>query len=637
MADVVPLLQSPRLPKLRSLGLCNCEFTDELCSALLESPLLPRLRSLSLKMGTMTEAGATALIAGYLFPDSVAALQRAIPVTRSREQKVAEEYEGALHRYASVGEGLIWKWQPICFTAPARAGERMRTHASIAAAVLLLTGCGSSERLKPANATLQLSPFTLDFGPQEAGSSSVLPVTLTNAGSAPLTVSTRLERDARGAFSAGTPLTVLEPGGELELTVTYLAPLQEGPDGVSLVIESDSLSAPEVIISISGRSVAKRIDPIGQPVDAGAMIVEPVDAGLGTPELPHCPGAPPTIELGPVVPVPALPRLAWNGANNLLVHHGRELEAVTLRQDGVLDTPTQLMEGVSGRAVFNGAGYGLIVWRWLGWTGAEAVFARLTTAGALVLGSERPLPKVRDYQTDPALAWNGDRREWGVLWHEWDNGGLVYLRFARLNEWGALLDGSLVELGAGMIEGSGSMLVYGGGNFVALQQLSGPERLQLVRIDAENNVAFTDIADSATFHAQSVAWNGVEYGLSWVETLAGVAEVKLARVDKQGLMVIGSETTLHSYPFVEVPSGDLVASGAGWLATWSATPQSGRGEIFVARLNASGVLQPGSPMQLTCDAARDAYPVASTGGNPTVVAFLRFGAGGSQVFTAQIP
>src|SRR4051812_49494586 len=111
----------------------------------------------------------------------------------------------------------------------------MRKHASIAAAVLLLVGCGNNARLKPASNTLELTPFALDFGPREAGSKSVLPVTLSNSGSSPLTVSARLERDARGAFSAATPPTELQPGGEVELTVTYLAPMEEGPDGVSLV------------------------------------------------------------------------------------------------------------------------------------------------------------------------------------------------------------------------------------------------------------------------------------------------------------------------------------------------------------------------------------------------------------------
>ena len=116
---VRPLLHSTRLPRLTSLALCNCEFTDELCAAVLASPLLPSLKSLSFAMGTMTEVGARALIAGadrlrgletldvddnYL-PDSVLEeLQQVLPQTRSDEQRTAEEYDGALHRYASVGE-----------------------------------------------------------------------------------------------------------------------------------------------------------------------------------------------------------------------------------------------------------------------------------------------------------------------------------------------------------------------------------------------------------------------------------------------------------------------------------------------------------------------------------------------------
>ncbi len=119
LEQLLPLLHSPRLPKLRSLALCNGEFTDALCSAVLESPLLPQLRSLTLSMSTMTGVGANALIAGaeklkhlevldvddnYLSDTELAALQRAVPVTRGDEHREAEEYEGELHRYASVGE-----------------------------------------------------------------------------------------------------------------------------------------------------------------------------------------------------------------------------------------------------------------------------------------------------------------------------------------------------------------------------------------------------------------------------------------------------------------------------------------------------------------------------------------------------
>lgn len=59
---VEPLLAGTKLPALRHLGLCNCEFTDELCARLGTAKVLPRLRSLDLSMGTMSMAGVQALL-----------------------------------------------------------------------------------------------------------------------------------------------------------------------------------------------------------------------------------------------------------------------------------------------------------------------------------------------------------------------------------------------------------------------------------------------------------------------------------------------------------------------------------------------------------------------------------------------
>lgn len=113
------LFASPGLPALKRLALSNCEFTDALCAQVLRSPLLPRLEELSLTMGTMTEAGAQLLALGaaqlrhlkvldvddnYLPAGALEALQQALPQTHSAGQRTPEEFEGALHRYASVGE-----------------------------------------------------------------------------------------------------------------------------------------------------------------------------------------------------------------------------------------------------------------------------------------------------------------------------------------------------------------------------------------------------------------------------------------------------------------------------------------------------------------------------------------------------
>jgi uncharacterized protein (TIGR02996 family) len=59
--DIQPLLDGKGLPKLKSLGLCNSEFTDELCKLLPQAKVLPQLARLDLSMGTMSDAGARIL------------------------------------------------------------------------------------------------------------------------------------------------------------------------------------------------------------------------------------------------------------------------------------------------------------------------------------------------------------------------------------------------------------------------------------------------------------------------------------------------------------------------------------------------------------------------------------------------
>lgn len=492
----------------------------------------------------------------------------------------------------------------------------MERRAALAVGCLVLLAACEGPRLRPVTGDLQISPAVLDFGARAAGSRTTLTVTLTNSGKAPAPLSARLERDARGAFSLGEAPALLEAGAQVTLPLTYVAPLTEGADGVSLVLESDT----ELVLSVAARSTVTR-----PPPSSG------------------CPGAPPTVAVPASAPWPGSPRLAWNGAGNLLTQVSSPadgsfmLEALTLSTEGALGRATRLLpSGLDGRAVFTGDGYGLISWRWLSPTGAEVVFTRLTPQGTLISGSERRLPRTRDFQTDAALAWNPLAREWGVLWHEWNNGEPMVLRFARLDEAGALLDGSLVELGAGLIDGSGSMLTWGGGAFVALQQRGGAGGLRLVRLD-ETGASFTTLADGVGFHAQNVAWNGADYGLLWVETLGGTASVNFARANRSGALIEGSRRTLHAFPFLEAPTADLVASGTGWLATWAATPVGARGDIFVVRVAADGELEGGAPVQLSCEPSRDGFPVASTGGRPTAVAFTHFGEHGSEVRTALIP
>jgi hypothetical protein len=61
--DLMPLLSGRLFPKLRYLGLRDCEYTDDVARAAADAPVLSQLDTLDLSMGTFGDDGARALIA----------------------------------------------------------------------------------------------------------------------------------------------------------------------------------------------------------------------------------------------------------------------------------------------------------------------------------------------------------------------------------------------------------------------------------------------------------------------------------------------------------------------------------------------------------------------------------------------
>jgi len=60
--DLRPLLTGAGLPKLRHLGLKNCDYEDDIAIALCTAPIVKQLETLDLSMGVMAGDGASALI-----------------------------------------------------------------------------------------------------------------------------------------------------------------------------------------------------------------------------------------------------------------------------------------------------------------------------------------------------------------------------------------------------------------------------------------------------------------------------------------------------------------------------------------------------------------------------------------------
>ncbi|MDQ3337113.1 MAG: WGR domain-containing protein [Myxococcota bacterium] len=116
--DVAPILAGKAFPKLKHLGLRNCDFIDELAAAVPGSPIMKQIESLDLSKGTMTDDGVKKLVEGKA---SLAHLRRldlsdnyigkastmAATITnavRTRPQRTADEYDGAVYRYVALTE-----------------------------------------------------------------------------------------------------------------------------------------------------------------------------------------------------------------------------------------------------------------------------------------------------------------------------------------------------------------------------------------------------------------------------------------------------------------------------------------------------------------------------------------------------
>ncbi|MBL8911655.1 MAG: WGR domain-containing protein [Archangium sp.] len=118
--DVEPLLSSSAFPKLKHLGLANCQFGNDLVPMLIRSKLAKHLESLDLSMSHITVEGMRALVAGKAsFPRlqkldvSRCVLDKeGVKLARSftREVDVSDQYEledyqlEEDYRYAAVGE-----------------------------------------------------------------------------------------------------------------------------------------------------------------------------------------------------------------------------------------------------------------------------------------------------------------------------------------------------------------------------------------------------------------------------------------------------------------------------------------------------------------------------------------------------
>jgi hypothetical protein len=116
LADLLPLIEAGKFPKLTYLGLKNSEIQDEIAGAVADAPVLDQLETLDLSLGTLSDVGAELLLSSerikglkalnlshhYMSDEMISRWQKSgLPVDVSDKQESDDEEDW---RYPSITE-----------------------------------------------------------------------------------------------------------------------------------------------------------------------------------------------------------------------------------------------------------------------------------------------------------------------------------------------------------------------------------------------------------------------------------------------------------------------------------------------------------------------------------------------------
>lgn len=118
VADLHGLLDGRLFPSLRSLGLRNSEYSDEIAEALAASAIIDRIETLDLSLGTLSDRGARALAQSgklgglrkldvshhYLSPEAQAELAAATPNLIAEDRQEADRDGDDVYYFVAVSE-----------------------------------------------------------------------------------------------------------------------------------------------------------------------------------------------------------------------------------------------------------------------------------------------------------------------------------------------------------------------------------------------------------------------------------------------------------------------------------------------------------------------------------------------------
>jgi hypothetical protein len=176
----------------------------------------------------------------------------------------------------STGNGI---WAPLGppITVPIPGSQNTRllvgSSATLPSGFALQAQDGTATAFTVTSGAMVSAPASLAFGPTEPGSSSSLPLTLTNTGNQPLNVSGASFTGANSAdFSQSNSCTAVAPGATCTVTVVF-TPSSFSAESAQLALESNSVNSPTNVSLTSAPAPAPVVVTSSTSLDFGAVAV----------------------------------------------------------------------------------------------------------------------------------------------------------------------------------------------------------------------------------------------------------------------------------------------------------------------------------------------------------------------------
>jgi hypothetical protein len=226
----------------------------------------------------------------------------------------------------------------------------------------------------------------------------------------------------------------------------------------------------------------------------------------------------------------------------------------------------------------------------------DEIFFRFLDASGAPAGSPVQITSNDTVSLRPTLRWNGSK--FGLMWIESIRGaGGEFVngnRFALLDASGAVIRKDVrIPTPDGEVALSSSELLWDGaawGFFESHMTSDGLLDIFFYRLAEDGELLAGPVR--VTSHADydflpNIAWNGSEYGMSWLRSRDDQSTILFQRVSASGVLV-GSPTTLASGPALNLDTPDVVAVPSGWTVVWSESPDGEQQPMMLRRLDAAG-------------------------------------------------